>query len=105
MFPELSLTEWPLGLGGAIGGDSGWELGPQCVRTQLGWRVRWAGGSGVPEGQSSRHVAPVVAPVCTRKEQNGEAAGEAWHGAGCGVRVQGAGPKLDGGLCLTSASW
>ena len=39
------------------------------------------------------------------REQNGEAAGEAWQGAGCGVRVLGAGTKLDRGLCLTSASW
>ena len=43
MFPELSLTEWPIGLGEAIGGDSCWELGPQCVRTELGWRVRSMG--------------------------------------------------------------
>lgn len=33
-------------------------------------------------------------------EQIGEAAGEAWHGLGCGVRVLGAGPKLGGALCL-----
>lgn len=34
-------------------------------------------------------------------EQNGEAAGEAWHGLGCGVRVLGAGPELGGALSVT----